>query len=210
MPDRTRSRVLLLLAVAASGVFSYSTCAVAQVATTYSYDGSNRLIQALASNGSGVQYQYDAAGNVRALTPVTPQALGSGSVDTVSWSTPGEAQMLAFTVTAGQPLALSAANLTTNPPGAAVTVNVYNAVGVLVGSFSTASGSLDLSSVPAGQYTAIVVPASGSTGSLQVSLTASNGTASGDTDLPLPSWSIFALGLGLLGILQWSQRRRAA
>jgi uncharacterized protein RhaS with RHS repeats len=43
--------------------FLNSPACYAQASTTYSYDSSNRVIQAISSTGAGAHYQYDAARN---------------------------------------------------------------------------------------------------------------------------------------------------
>jgi YD repeat-containing protein len=184
----------------------------AQVSTTYSYNSSNQVTQAISSTGTGVQYQYDAAGNTLSVNPITPQALSSGTPDTVNFSTAGAAASLSLTITAGQPVVLTESALTTSPSNSAVTVNVYNSAGILVASFNTASSnSVDLSNLPAGTYTVVVVPSRGTTGSLQLALNAGSSGSSGgsdETDVPLPTWALFALGAALFGIGQRATRRQ--
>ena len=181
-------------------MFLVAPVCFAQAATTYSYDSSNRVIQAISSSGAGVQYQYDAAGNTLAVNTLTPEGLAKGTPDTVTFATAGEAALLSLTITAGQPVVLTESSQMTSPSNAAVAVYVYNSAGNLVGSFNTSSGnSIDLSSLTAGTYSVVVVPATGTTGSLQLAL---NPMSSGDgaTDGPLPIWSLVALGMGLLGL----------
>src|ERR1700733_478057 len=196
---------------ALTGVLSLLASPVcqAQVSTTYSYNSSNQVTQAISSTGAGVQYQYDDAGNMLSVNAITPQALSSGTPDTVNFSTAGAAAPLSLTITAGQPVVLTESALTTSPSNSAVTVNVYNSAGILVASFNTASSnSVDLSNLPAGTYTVVVVPSSGATGSLQLALNAGSSGDSDETDVPLPSWALFALGATLFGIGQRAARRQ--
>jgi YD repeat-containing protein len=205
-----------LAAFVLAGVLSLLASPVchAQASTTYSYDSSNRVIQAISSTGAGVQYQYDPAGNTLAVNSITPQTLSIGTPDTVTFSTAGEAALLSLTVTAGQPVALAESSLMIVPSTAAVTFNVYNSSGLLVGSFNTSSaGSIDLSSLAPGTYSVIVLPSSGATGSVRLALNQSSaGGSGGDSDGPLPIWALVALGSGLLGLVRRAdhRRRRAA
>lgn len=179
------------------------TAAHAQAVTTYSYNGSNRLIQAISSAGTGVQYQYDAAGNPTAVNALTPQALNPASTDTVTMSTPGEAQLLSFTIVGGQPVMLAVSALMTSPAGSSVAVNISNSSGAVVVSFTAPAGtSVDLSSLPPGTYFAVVVPAAGATGSLQLAYQGggNSGGNAGSADGPLPLWAPVVLGLALIGM----------
>jgi YD repeat-containing protein len=208
-PSRAPKRFLAATALfAALTLFTTGAC-YAQASTAYSYDNSNRVIQAISSTGTGVQYQYDAAGNTIAVNAISPEALAQGTPDTVTFLTAGEAALLVLTISAGQPVVLTESSLMTSPSGAAVTVNVYNSAGILVGSFSTASGnSIDLSALAPGTYSVIVVPASGATGSLQLALNAgSQQSGGGESDGPLPIWALVALGSALLGLGRRAERR---
>ena len=189
---------------------AYSAACHAQATTVYSFNNSNRVVQAISSTGAGVQYQYDAAGNTVAVNAITPQGLAKGTPDTVTFATAGEANLLSISIAAGQPVVLTESSLMVSPSGAAVTVNVYKSVGALVGSFNTSSSSsIDLSSLSPGTYSVVVVPASGATGSLQLALNAGTigGGSGGETDGPLPLWALVALGGGLLGIGRRAEKR---
>jgi hypothetical protein len=98
-----------------------------------------------------------------------------------------------------------------SPSNAAVTVNVYDSTGTLVGSFNTAtSGSIDLSGLSPGTYSIVVVPASGAMGSLHLALNlgTNRGGSGVESDGPLPLWALIALGGGLLGIGRRAEKRR--
>jgi YD repeat-containing protein len=213
MPNRTShwrpcGLVVAFALIIVLSLLSSQTCQ-AQASTTYSYDSSNRVIQAISSTGAGVQYQYDAAGNTLSVNAITPQGLAEGTPDTVTFSTAGEAALLSLTITPGQPVVLMESSLMTSPSNATVTVSVYNSAGSLVGSFNTGAGSsIDLSALSPGTYSVVVVPASGATGTLRLALNAeSSGGASGDSDGPLPIWALIALGSGLLGLVRRADRR---
>jgi YD repeat-containing protein len=211
--DRARHKKELIAALALTALVE-TTCPApcyAQATTVYSFDSSNRIIQAISSTGAGVQYQYDAAGNTVAVNAISPQALTQGTGDTVTFSTAGEAALLSITINPGQPVVLSESSLLTFPSNAAVTVNVYDSTGSLAASFNAAtSGSIDLSGLSPGTYSIVVVPASGATGSLQLALSAGTGGSGsgGESDGPIPIWALVALGAGLLGIGRRAENRR--
>jgi YD repeat-containing protein len=205
--DLIRSTAVLALTSATS--FLCLPACDAQVSTTYSYNSSNQVIQALSSAGVGVQYQYDAAGNTVAVTAISATALAQGTPDTVTFLTPGESTLLSLSITAGQPVVLTESSLMTTPSNSPLTVNIYNSAGSLVGSFNTAaSSSIDLSNLPAGTYSVVVIPSSGVTGSLTLALNSEPaGGESGATDGPLPIWALVVLGAGLVGIGYRNEKR---
>jgi YD repeat-containing protein len=204
----TKFRRFICAATIAAAWLGGSPASYSQVSTVYSYNSSNRIIQAIDSTGSGVQYQYDAAGNIVAVVAVGAQQLTAGTPDTVTLSTPGEAALLTFTLTNGQDDSLADSSITLSPAGSSVTVDVYNSAGTLVGSFNTGTASsINLSGLPAGTYSAIVEPASGVTGTLQLALNATGGSGGG-TAAPIPIWSLVALGMGLFAIGRRAQQRQ--
>jgi YD repeat-containing protein len=208
------SRLIAPLLLAAFAGITYSDPCHAQATTVYSFDDSNRVIQAISSTGAGVQYQYDAAGNTTAVNAISPTPLAQGTPDTATFSTPGESTLISLSITAGQPVVLTVSSLTTSPSNSPLIVNVYNSAGSLVGSFNTsASNSVDLSSLPPGTYSVVVVPPSGATGTVTLALNPEPaGGSSAPIAVPIPIWALVALGTGLavIGYRNEKRLRRAA
>ncbi|WP_414450036.1 beta strand repeat-containing protein [Burkholderia sp. 22PA0099] len=74
------SRSAIGLALFAAGILPFPS----QAAVQFAYDLSGRLIQATSSDGTAVQYQYDPAGNLLAVQP-----LSTGSISITSFSPSG-------------------------------------------------------------------------------------------------------------------------
>ena len=196
------SRLIAPFVLTAFAGITYSDACHAQATTVYSFDDSNRVIQVISSTGAGVQYQYDAAGNTTAVNAISAAPLAQGTPDTATFSTPGQPTLISLSITAGQPVVLTVSSLTTIPSNSPVIVNVYNSAGSLVDSLNTSAGtSIDLSSLPPGAYSVIVVPTGGATGSVTLALNPEPaGGSSTPTDGPIPIWALVALGAGLVGI----------
>ncbi len=89
--------------LAACACFLGSSVCRAQVSTIYSYNNSNRVIQAIRSTGSGVLCQYNAVRNMVGVIAIGPQQLTSGTPDIITFSALGKAALLSITLTNGQP-----------------------------------------------------------------------------------------------------------
>ena len=90
----------------------------------------------------------------------------------------GQNTWLTFTATAGQTVAVSASSVVTTPSGQNVTLTVYNSSGTSVGSASgTGNATANLINLAAGTYSVLIVPAYGSSATMQVTLAAQVGAA---------------------------------
>jgi YD repeat-containing protein len=171
----------------------------AQTTTTYSYDNAKRVSGTATASGSSVEYIYDANGNVISITPASNSSLALNQSADLLLAVPGQSETLTFVAGAGQSLILTVNSVSTVPSGP-VNVAVYNANGALVSSGATASNEyLQLTNLAAGNYTVVITPQSGGTGSLQITLAQnqpSNNTT--DTDGPIPLWAFVLLGMSLL------------
>ncbi|MBS1994677.1 MAG: T9SS type A sorting domain-containing protein [Cyanobacteria bacterium SZAS LIN-2] len=209
---RQSSRFAAHLVVLASWA-AWSPVTSAQTTTYYSYDTSNRLQQAIGSIGTGVQFQYDAAGNLTGTLPINPTALTVGVALPVSLAPAAESALYTFTVAPGHPLVLDATSITTNPAGAPVTIAIYDASGAPVVQLNeTGAAALDLSDLPPGTYTIIVTAPPGVTGSLQTKLVATNlsGALNDGAGGPLPPWALTGLASVLLVAMNLVARRAPA
>lgn len=202
-------RLIAPLVLTAFAGITYSDACHAQATTVYSFDDSNRVIQAISSTGAGVQYQYDAAGNTTAVNAISATPLAQGTPDTATFSTSGEPTLISLSITAGQPVVLTVSSLMTTPSNSPLIVNVYNSTGSLVDSLNTSAGnSIDLSSLPPGTYSVVVVPPSGATGSVTLALNPEPaGGSSGPIAVPIPMWALVALAAGLVGIGYRNEKR---
>jgi YD repeat-containing protein len=107
----------------------------------------------------GITFSQDASGT---LTDGTPQS--------VNLSSSGEEGQYTFTATAGESVTVSVASIATTPANTTVSATVYNANGTSVGSATSATSiTINLSSLPAGTYTIVLVPSYAATGTMQVS-----------------------------------------
>jgi hypothetical protein len=83
----------------------------------------------------------------------------------------GQNQLLTFTATAGQTVALEVSTITSTPVNTTYYVNVYGPSGSLVKSTSTASTTtINLPSLAAGSYTVLLYPGTPATATMQVTL----------------------------------------
>jgi YD repeat-containing protein len=203
------SRLIAPFVLAAFAGITYSDACHAQATTVYSFDGSNQVIQAISSSGAGVQYQYDAAGNTTAVHAISATPLAQGAPDTATFSTSGEPTLISLSLTAGQPVVLTVSSLMTTPSNSPLIVNVYNSAGSLVDSLNTSAGnSIDLSSLPPGTYSVVVIPPSGATGSVTLALNPEpTGGSSAPIAVPIPIWALVALAAGLVGIGYRNEKR---
>lgn len=83
---RNRSCLLALLLLPAA----ISQVAHAQTTATFSYDSLQRVTGAAKSDGSNLQYQYDANGNLISLIRTNPAALPPGQAIDVNLDAPGQ------------------------------------------------------------------------------------------------------------------------
>jgi len=181
----------------------------AQPSTLISYDTANHLIQATATTGSAIQYQYDLSGNVINLGTLSPTALTLGVQQGVTVGTVGQAALLRFSATTGESATLNLGSIVTTPANTPVTIGVYDSTGTLVGStISSTNPSLTLNNLAGGNYIVVVTPQNGATGSLQLasSGTGGGGSSGNGSDAPLPLWAYVVLGAGLLWIGVRKQR----
>jgi YD repeat-containing protein len=180
----------------AAGLAADDVCA-ATAALILNHDNANRLIDATSAN-SGVQFNYDANGNVSTIAAASPVALTVGAAQTGQVSASASSALFSFTTTTGEPaLSVDLVSANMSPAGSPVQVNVYNASGTLVGSITGGAGTLlNLPQLPAGAYSVSIEADKAATGSFQVELV---NTPAG-ADAPLPLWSYLVLGAGLLAI----------
>lgn len=194
--------------------FALSACLVvskpsfAQPETIYTYDSSNRLIQATATNGAAVRFQYDLAGNRISSSPVQPQQLTPGVSLTVPSLAAGQAALMSYTSNGNEALTLKFEGISTTPSGVAVTFNVYDQYGFLMATVSGVTGAVvNLPSLAAGIYYVIAIPGSGATAVFSVNPSVnpwgqSSGDSEGGGDAPLPVWAWVVLGILLLAASQ--------
>lgn len=170
--------------------------AAAQTVTNYSYDSLQRLTGATTGSG-GIQYSYDANGNLTSITRTSSSSLSPNQPLDVNLNVPGQSASFTFSVTGDGNAAIYLNSISTSPPGSSVSVSVYNSSGALVSSTSgTTNATLSLGGLPVGTYTVVLTPPSSSTASLQVNLAVAAQPDMGDA--PLPTWMYLMLALGLL------------
>jgi YD repeat-containing protein len=174
-PSRTLRVVLVLAPALLACVAGLSR---ADVPVLYSHDAANRLIQAVSATGSGVGLQYDANGNLTGFGSFAPPVLNPGTAQTVQITAPGGNAVFGFSSSGtGSSMSLAIGSVATTPAGTPVQVSVYDSSGTLVTSAtSTGATSLSLPTLAAGNYTVIVSPENGATGSLQVTLQSTSGS----------------------------------
>ncbi len=137
------------------------------------HDNANHLVGAT-SSGSGVQFVYDANGNLSGIATASVATLTSGTTQSGQVLTAGSATFFSFTTAGGASLALDLVSTSLSPATAALQVNVYNSSGGLVGSTTGASGTvLSLPGLTAGTYAVSIQAQSGAIGSFQVELVGS-------------------------------------
>lgn len=192
---------IVLFAVLVSGG------AGAQTVTNYSYDSLQRLTGATTGSG-GIQYSYDANGNLTSITRTSSSSLSPNQPLDINLNVPGQSASFTFSITGDGNATIYLNSISTSPPGSSVSVAVYNSSGALVSSTSgTTNATLSLSGLPVGTYTVVLTPPSSSTASLQVSLAVAAEPDMGGA--PLPAWAYVLLGAGLLGALARAHRRAA-
>jgi len=149
----------------------------ADVPILYTHDAANRLIQAVTATGSGIGLQYDPNGSLTGINSFAPANLTPGTAQTVQITAPGGNAVMGFTSAgSGSPLTLSVGSVATTPPSTPVDISVYDSSGTLVTSQSTTgNATLNLPALAVGNYTVVVSPENGATGTLQVTLQNASG-----------------------------------
>jgi large repetitive protein len=84
---------------------------------------------------------------------------------------PGQNTWLSFAATANESVAVSATSIVTSPAGENVALTVYNSSGTSVGTATgTGNVTVNLTNLPAGTYSVLIVPSYGASGTMQVTL----------------------------------------
>jgi large repetitive protein len=110
------------------------------------------------------------------LSVDTTAALSLGAPTAVSLPAMGQSEVMSFTATAGQTLALNVANVVTTPANTSISIIVYNSGGTVIASTTTTTGAtLNLPNLAADTYTAFIAPAVPATSTMQVTLDAGVG-----------------------------------
>lgn len=115
-------------------------------------------------------FPQDAAfgGTLRLSRSVTG-ALQEGT-NNVTISTPGQNAVLTFSTNGAENIALNLRSVVTTPANRQVNLGVYNATSTTTNWNVGPNGTLNLPELPAGTYTALIVPANASTATMQVVL----------------------------------------